>query len=203
MTNIGPDDPVRAAWSRQPAAGGAVDLGRARVKLQKREAEIKKRDRMAYLCATIIAPSWAAAMWFMPDLRVVAAVGFLVAVWVPLVVYSQSGARVTPDADGTCLSFQQALLQRELAFCEAAPRWYLLPIALSQPVLISALFTSPRFPRTAMLFWGAAVMATTAVTVIAFARQRFIRQASELRLELQVLKAAAGGDILAATKGSP
>lgn len=201
MTQIDPNDPIRAAWSHQPGVTAAVDLERARQQQQKRESEIKKRDRVAYLCATIIAPSWAAAMWFLPDLRVVAAVGFLVAVWVPLVVYSQSGARVTPDADGTCLSFQQALLQRELAFCEAAPRWYLLPIALSQPVILSALFTSPRFPRTAMLFWGAAVMAGTAITILVVARKRFIRQASELRLELQVLKAAAGGDILAATKG--
>jgi hypothetical protein len=201
MTQIDPDDPVKAAWSRQPAASVAVDLERARQQRKKREAEIKKRDRMAYFCATIIAPSWAAAMWFMPDLRIVAAVGFLVAVWVPFVVYSQSGARVTPDADGTCLSFQQALLQRELAFCEAAPRWYLLPIALCQPLILSALFTSPRFPRTAMLFWGAAVMATTAIAVLVMARKRFMRQASELRLELQVLRAAAGGDILAATKG--
>lgn len=120
---------------------------------------------------------------------------------VPLMVYWRSGARVTPDADGTCVSFQQALLQRELAFCLAAPRWYLLPIALSQPVILSALFTSPRFPRTAMLFWGAAAMAFTAIAVLVFARKRFMRQASELRRELQILKAAAGGDILAATKG--
>lgn len=201
MTHPDSGDSVRATWSNQPAVSAAVDLDRARGNLQTREAAVKKRDRMAYISATVMAPSWAAGMWFMPDLRVVAAVGLAVAIWVPLVVYWRSGARVAPDADGTCVSFQLALLQRELAFCQSAPRWYLLPIALSQPVIFSALFTSPRFPRTAMLFWGAAAMLGTGAAVLAFARKRFMRQASQLQLELNVLRAAASGDILATTKG--
>lgn len=199
MTQRDPDDPVRAAWSSQPAAGGAVDLERARGRQQKREAEVRRRDRIAYLCAAIIAPSWAAVMWFMPDLRVVAAVGFAVAVWVPTLVYVRSGARVTPDADGTCASFQEALIERELTLCLAMPRWYLIPVALSQAAILFALFTSPRFPQTAMLFWGAAGLVGTAAAVLAFARKRVIRQASDLRRELTLLRAATGGDRLLGT----
>ena len=180
-------DPARAAWSSQ-SAGGAVDLGRAREQRQKREAEVKKRDRIAYLCAAIIAPAWAAVMWFMPDLRVVAAVGFAVAVWVPTQVYLRSGARLAPAADDTCVSFQETLLQRELAFCLAMPRWYLIPVALSQGAILFAVFTSPRFPQTAMLFWGTAAFVGTGVAVLVFAGKRLTRQASELRHELDVLR---------------
>ena len=201
MTHPTPGDPVKAAWFHQPGLGGAVDLERARQQQQKRASEIKKRDRIAYLCATIIAPSWAAMMWFMPDLRVVAAVGFAVAVWVTSFVFWRSGARLTPDADGTCVSFQRALLQRELAFRLAMPRWYLLPIALSQGAILFGLFTSPRFPHTAMLFWGAAAMIGTAAGILGVARKRLLREASELRRELGLLNAAAGGDILATSKG--
>lgn len=201
MTTPNPDDPARTAWASQPAVSGAVDLDRAWLTLRRREAEAKKRDRVAYLCATIIAPSWAAAMWFMPDLRLVAAVGFAVAVWVPSFVYWRSGARLTPDADGTCVSFQEALLQRELAFRLAMPRWYLLPIALSQGAILLGLFTSPRFPQTALLFWGAAAMVGTAAGILGHARTRLMREAAELQRELTLLRAATGGDILATSKG--
>ena len=200
MTHPDPFDPARAAWSSQSSSGSAVDLARARGQQQKREAEVKKRDRIAYTCMAIIAPSWAAVMWFMPDLRIVAAMGFALAIWVPTQVYLRSGARVEPAADDTCVSFQQTLLQRELAFCLSMPRWYLLPVALSQGAILFALFTSPRFPQTAQLFWGAAAFVGTGVTVLGFARNRLIRQAAELRRELDTLRAATRGDILLPTK---
>lgn len=200
MTHPTPDDPVRTAWSHQPAASGPVDLERARQRQQEREFEIKKRDRIAYLCATIIAPAWAAVMWFMPDLRMVAAFCFVAAVWVPAFVYWRSGARLTPAADATCVSYQVELLQRELTFRLAMPRWYLLPIALSQGAILAGLFTSPRFPQTAMLFWGAAAMVGTAVGVLGVAHKRLRREASALQTELRLLSAA-GGDILATSKG--
>lgn len=208
MTEQGSDHVARSAWSNQPDEGGSVDLSRARKAAAAREAEMRRRDRIAYLCALIIAPSWAAVMWFMPDLRVVAALGFAVAVWVPVQVYVRSGARVTPDADETCASYQRVLLQRELAFCLTMPRWYLLPIALSQAAILWALFTSPRFPQTAQLVWGAAALIGTAATVLIAARKRFLRQAASLQRELDLLNAAVGGlktagrgDILATTKG--
>lgn len=208
MTDRHPEKMARSAWSNQPDEGGSVDLARARRARAVHEAEVRRRDRIAYLCALIIAPSWAAAMWFLPDLRVVAAVGFIVAVWVPAQVYVRSGARVTPDADGTCAAYQQVLLQRELAFCLTMPRWYLLPIALSHAAILWALFTSPRFPQTAQLVWGAAVLIGTATTVLVLARRRFLRQAVSLQRELDVLNAAIGGfnaagrgDTLLSTKG--
>ena len=201
MTHPESGDPVRAAWANQPAVRGTVDLDRARGNLQKREAEIKKRDRIAYLSGAIIAPSWAAAMWFMPDLRVVAAVGFVVAVWVTAQSFLRSGARLVPSADGTCVSFQEALLERELQLVLSTPRWKLLPIALSQPLILFALLTSPRFPRTALLAWGAAAMAGTAVAILLVARQRLLHQAADLQRELNLLRAATSGDILAPTKG--
>jgi hypothetical protein len=201
MTHPEPGDPVRAAWSRQPEVAGSVDLDRARGNLQRRQAEIKKRDRIGYLTGAIIAPSWAAAMWFMPDLRVVAAVGFVVAVWVTAQTFLRSGARVIPPADGTCVSFQEALLERELQLVLSTPRWRLLPIALSQPLILFVLLTSPRFPRTALLVWGAVAMAGTAAAVLLMARRRLLQQAADLQRELAVLRAATSGDILATTKG--
>lgn len=195
--------PIRAAWSHQPEAIGTVDLQRARQQQQKRQSEIKKRDFVAYLSMLIIAPSWAAVMWFMPDLRVVAAVGFAVAVWVPLQVYWRSAARLTPDADGACVSFQEALLERELAFCRTLPRWYLIPVALSQVTILWALFTSSRFPQTAQLIWGAVALVGTAITVFVVARRRLLRQASALQAELDLLKAAVRGEVLATSKRWP
>jgi hypothetical protein len=201
MTDRHPEDAARKAWSNQPDEDVRVDLPQARRELAAREAGVRKRDRVAYTSALIIAPSWAAVMWFMPDLRIVAAVGFSLAVWIPAMVYLRSGARLIPAADGTCFSFQQALLQRELEFRKTMPRWYLLPVALSQVAILWALFTSPRFSQTAQLFWAAGALIGTAATVLLVARKRLKREAADLQRELNLLNAAAGGDILATSKG--
>lgn len=201
MTDQHPASVAQRAWSSQADDGRGVDLARARTALAAKDAAIRRRDRIAYLSALVIAPSWAAVMWFLPDLRVLAAMGFALAVWVPVQVYRRSGARVAPPADGACAVFQEALLQRELTFCLRMPRWYLLPVALSQGAILFALFTSPRFPQTAMLFWGAAGMVGTAGSVLVLARRRVLRQARELRRELALLRAATRSDILTASKG--
>ncbi len=145
-----PNDPVRAAWSNQPDLGGNVDLERARAAVHKREAEVRRRDRIAYACAAIIAPSWAAAMWFIPDLRVAAAVGLVVAVWIAVQIYSRSAARLTvASVDQACVAYQRALLQRERELCLAMPRWYFVPSCATRSRFSSS-STSPRLPRTAL-----------------------------------------------------
>lgn len=201
MTHQHPDDAARTAWSSQAGNDAEVDLARARGTLVKREAEVRKRDRIMYLCAAIIAPSWAAVMWFMPDLRIVAAVGFAVAVWVASQLHWRSAARLaTPPVDAPCLEYQQALLQRERDLYLAMPLWYLTPIGLSQIAILIGFLASPRFPRTAILVWGAAAFVGSSSAVLLIARQRWRRKASELQRDIDLLNAATRDDILLSTK---
>jgi len=197
-----PGDPLQTAWSKQSEAGDAVDLDRARSALRQREADIRKRDRIMYACAAILAPSWAVVMWFMPDLRLVAAVGFATAVWVSAQMYRRSAARIAPAATGVaCAEYQADLLTRERDVYLAMPKWYLIPVGLSQVAILVGLFTSPRIPQTSGLIFGAAVMVGSAAAVLLGASRRWRRLAMELQRELDTLNALRGGDSGLTTRG--
>lgn len=188
MTDKQADDAVKAAWSKQRLLDGHVDLDRARAAIHRREAEIRRRDRIIYGCAAIIAPSWAAVMWFMPDLRVMAAIGFAVAVWIAVQMYTRSAARLgAMPLDAACVEFQRALLQRERDLWRAMPLVYLAPVVLSQAAILFALFTSPRFPRTPAFPLGVAAFIGSTVTVLAVASRRWRREAADAQRELDAL----------------
>jgi hypothetical protein len=197
-----PRDPLQAAWSNQSDSGGEVDLDRARTVLRQREAEMRNRDRITYACAAIIAPSWALAMWFMPDLRLVAAVGFAVAVWLPAQMYARSAARLTPFSPGvSCTEYQVQLLSRERDLYQAMPKWYLIPVSLSHAAILIGLFTSPRFPQTSGLVLGAALMTGTAAAVLLRAVMQWRRLAVDLQRELDTLNMLRGSDSALTTRG--
>ena len=129
-----PDDTLRAAWRNQPVGGGDVDVNRAWIAVRSREQEIRRRDRILYACAAIIAPSWAAAVWFMPDIRPTAVTGLAIALWLVFQTYRRTAARVTPESvDMVCIKFQKALLQRERDLYLAMPLWYLTPEGTRSP----------------------------------------------------------------------
>jgi hypothetical protein len=190
-----PGDPLQTAWAKQSQAGDDVDLDRARRTLRQREAEIRRRDRIMYACAAIIAPSWAVVMWFMPDLRLVAAIGFATAVWVSAQMYRRSAARFSPVSTAVaCTDYQAELLGRERDLYLAMPKWYLVPVGLSQLAIVVALFTSPRFPQTSGLILGAALMVGSAAAALFGAGRRWRRLAMELQRELDTVNAVRGSD---------
>jgi hypothetical protein len=188
-------DPLQTAWAKQSETGDDVDLDRARRTLRQREAEIRRRDRIMYACAAIIAPSWAVVMWFMPDLRLVAAIGFATAVWVSAQMYRRSAARLPPVSIAVaCTDYQAEWLGRERDLYLAMPKWYLIPVGLSQLAIVVALFTSPRFPQTSGLILGAALMVGSAAAVLFGAGRRWRRLAMELQRELDAINALRGSD---------
>ena len=55
------------------------------------EKHARRRDRGLYACAAVIIPAWAAVMWWLPDLRVTAAISMAAASGLP--VRPTGGAR--------------------------------------------------------------------------------------------------------------
>ena len=76
------DDRVRSTWSKQTDPALDVDPANAEANVRRRQAAIARRDRIAYLSAAIIIPSFAAAFWFLPDLRPLSAAALVVGGWV-------------------------------------------------------------------------------------------------------------------------
>ena len=97
-----------------------------------------------YLSAAVIGPSWVAAIWFMPDLRLASVTGLFIAVWLTWQMYQRSGARLlSTPVDLPCLAFQRALLERERDLAVSLPKWYLVPVVVGQVAIAATIATSP------------------------------------------------------------
>ena len=191
MSNSG-DDRLRSAWAKQMDQSLDVDLANAKAAARRRQAEIARRDRILYLSALVIGPSWAAAIWFMPDLRLVSVTGLFIAVWLTWQMYRRSGARVPgASANLPCLVFQRALVERELDLARSWPQWFLVPVAVGQVAIVATMATNPRFTASQFFPEGLVLFVGTAGVVLVVGWRRWQRQALELRRELEAIDATA------------
>ena len=182
--NEPPDDAARAAWSKHADEGRDIDLASTRVALRRQEAAIRRRDRIIYLSAAIIAPSWAATMWFLPDLRLTAAFGLALALWIAWQVHRRSAARLDSGAvDLPCVVFQRELLQREIALRRSMPKWYLIPVVAGQIVILITLFSNPRFSGSRFFALGIAMFLGTTIAVLGTAWRRWQSETAVLERE--------------------
>jgi len=187
------DDRLRSAWSRQPDQSPDVDRPHVEAGVRRRQREIAKRDRIAYLSAAIIITSYAASLWFLPDLRLLSSVSLLIGAWVTWQRYRRSGARLSKaPADLPCLDFQRALLERELDFARSLPKWILVPLAIGQFAIVATLATNPRFTRSQFFPEGLFLFVGTAGVALVIIWRRWQREALELQREIDGLGAMRG-----------
>jgi hypothetical protein len=182
------DDRLRSAWAKETDQSLDVDLANAEANVRRRKAAIARRDRSLYLSAAIIGPSMAAAIWFLPDLRVAAVPGLLIAIWLPWQMHRRSAARLSgASTDLPCLDFQRSLLERERDLAMSWPKWFLVPVAVGQVAIIATLVTNPRFTGSPFFAQGLVLFVGTAGIVLVTAWRRFQREALELQRELEAI----------------
>ena len=185
------DDSLRSAWAKQTDHSLNVDLANAEANVRRRQSEIARRDRILYVSALVIGPSWAAAIWFMPDLRLASVTGLFIAVWLTWQMYRRSGARVPgASADLPCLVFQRALLERELDVARSWTKWFLVPVAVGQVAIAATMATNPRFTASQVFPEGLVLFVGTAGVVLILGWRRSQHQALELQRELEAIDAA-------------
>ena len=188
------DDRLRSAWSKHTDQSLDIDLANAEANVRRRQAEVARRDRIAYLSAAIIIPSWLATIWLMPDLRPLSAIGLLIGVWITWQLYRRSAARLSGAfVDLPCLDFQRALLERERDFARSQPTWHILPLAIGQVAIAATLATNPRFTGSPFFPEGLVLFAGTAGAVLVVAWRRSQREVLQLQLELEALNAVSKG----------
>ena len=187
MSNSG-DDRVRSAWAKQTNQSLDVNPGNTESNVRRRQAEIVRRDRIQHLSAAVGGASWLAAIWLLPDLRLVSVTGLFIGVWVTWQMYRRSGARLlSAPIDLPCLVFQRALLERERDLASSLPKWFLIPVAIFQVAIVATFATNPRFTTSQFYPEGLVLfMCTASVTLIVIWR-RWQRQAIELQRELEAI----------------
>jgi hypothetical protein len=190
MANEPHDEHLRL-WQRQPVEGGTASADDVRRKVNELNTKVRRRDLVMYLSGAVIVPSWAAVIWLLPDLRMTAGVGLATAVWVVYQLRKRSAARaMTSDLAGRpCLDFHRTLLERERDLYRNMPVWYLLPVGLSQIVILLSLLTSARFPYTLPFAMFVLAFMGSGTALLLVARNRWHREATALQGEIESLEA--------------
>jgi len=131
-----------------------MPLAEIRRRVREVEQHARRRDRGFFACAAVIIPSWAAVMWWLPDLRVTAGISMAAACWIVSQAYIRSGARNVPTdlASAPSLDFYRTSLERERDLYRALPVWFVPPVVLSSTAIVLGFLTTTRFPHNTALF---------------------------------------------------
>ena len=177
------DDAARRAWQSQPPGSDHVPSGPA---IERHLWEQRRRRRVFLTSAAIIVPGWIATFWFRPDLRLVAAVGLIVAAslaWLVLRRGAPSRAQATAEP---CATFQIGVLTREREFHRSMPT-YLVPVIIGQVAIVATLLVNPRFEKNPVFAGSLTVFVFTVVAVLLMAFRRSRRMLAEIDRELLIL----------------
>jgi hypothetical protein len=186
------DDELRSVWSSQMVPSRDPDPAGVETRVRRHQADIARRDGIVYASAAIIVPSFVAALWFLPDLRILSGASLVIGLWVIWQVRARSGARLAgPRTDLPCLAYQQSLLERERDFAISMPKWYFVPVTAGQAAIIATLATNPRFTTSQFYPEGVVLFAGTAGVALVLIWRRWQRRATDLQRELEALGVSA------------
>ena len=153
------------------------------------ENESRRRSLVMVACGAVIVPSWLAVAWYLPDFRLLAAVGVATALWILYHAQRNMVARrVAVDVTTSpSLSFYRELLQRELDWHRRLSAWLLPPAALSTAAIALTFYMSARFTHTPMFFAMMAWIVGGAALALVIGLKRSRREAVRCQRELDAL----------------
>lgn len=143
------------------------------------EKHARRRDRGLYVSAAVIIPTWAAVMWWLPDLRVTAVISMAAACWIAGQAYKRSAARsVSVDlVSAPGLDFYRASLERERDIYHSLPEWFVPPVVMSTTAIVVGFLTTTRFPHGPALFGVVAWIACGTCAALVFVIRNSRREA--------------------------
>ena len=184
--NESPDTAARRAWQAS-SGGGAGDAAAIRDVIEKRLAERRWRARRFWGSAAIIVPSWIAVFAWRPDLRLVAAIGLMVAGWLGWQQRHSALPRGQADAGMPSRAHEREFLARERDFNRALPMRSGIPIIIAQVAIVATLLLNDRFAKGPAFYGSLTAFIVAVVSVLAYAFRRARRIAAELDRELIAL----------------
>ena len=160
-----------------------------RGKVRSIERESGRRSAVMVGCGAVIVPSWLAVAWYIPDFRLLAAVGLSTALWILYhaqrnMVARRQGVDVTSSPS---LTFYRELLKRELDWHRRLPKWLLPPAVLSTAAIALTFYNSARFAHTPVCFAMMSWIVGGAAVAMVIGLKRSHREAARCQRELDTL----------------
>lgn len=184
----GPD--LRDFWQAQPEMEARMSTDDIRGKVDWLEKESLRRSAVMLASGGVIVPTWLAVAYYLPDFRLLAAVGVATALWILYHAQRNTAARrLTVDVTSSpSVPFYRDLLQRELEWHRRVPVWFLPPVTLSTAAIALTFYTSARFAHTPTFFEVMAWIVGGAGVALVVGLKRSRREAERWRHELDALE---------------
>jgi hypothetical protein len=193
MVTESPDGDVKALWQRQEEQAPQLTATGVRRRAEEIEAKARRRRLVFWVSIVNNVAICAALAWVMPQTRPFVAVFFL-AVSLAQIQALTRGSRTMAPADAglmTCVAFLRASLEREREFSARAWLWFLVPAGIGELSLIAGMLATGVPAVRAVLPLGAGIVA-----LFLFVFLRSADRARRLRIEIDVLRDARGGEAL-------
>jgi hypothetical protein len=184
---------VRTLWQTQPPEGAPMSIDDVRRRARALDGKVRRQDAIMALSALINTVAFVAIMWYLPNLRLVAAI--LIATVIAIVagyVRRRPSRRqaidvLTSAAINPCVDFYRHALVRKRDMARQLWAWFMPPAILGQVALIVGFVISPpNVPRRIILmalpFW-----ILTDVVIFVFGWRNAQREANARQRELDLL----------------
>ena len=156
------------------------------------DGKIRRQDAIMILCAVVNTGAFGAVMWFLPNLRIVAAIVIATVIAIVLQYRRRRPSRnaidyLTSTAFNPCVDFYRTALVRKRDMARQLWTWFMPPAILGQAALIIGfVIAPPNVPRRIVLmalpFW-----ILTDVVVFVFGWRNAQREAKTMQRELDSL----------------
>jgi hypothetical protein len=183
---------VRTLWQTQPPEAQPMTLDDVRRRARALDGKIRQQDAIMTLCAVINTGAFAAVMWYLPHLRIVAAIVIATVFAIVAGYLRRRPSRraidyLTPAALNPCVDFYRTALVRKRDMARQLWIWFMPPAILGQVALIIGfLIAPPNVPRRAILM-ALPVWILTDVIIFVFGWRNAQREAKKMQRELDSL----------------
>ncbi len=183
---------VRTLWQTQPPEAQPMTLDDVHRRARALDGKIRHQDAIMTLCAVINTGAFAAVMWYLPHLRIVAAIVIATVFAIVAGYLRRRPSRraidyLTPAALNPCVDFYRTALVRKRDMARQLWIWFMPPAILGQVALIIGfLIAPPNVPRRAILM-ALPVWFLTDVIIFVFGWRNAQREARKMQRELDSL----------------
>jgi hypothetical protein len=182
---------LRSLWQQQPPdERRAISLDDVRQRARALELKVRRMDVIMYASGVINVGAFAAVLWYLPHLRIVAALVIVTALVILFQYHRRRPVRGADDVvpSDACLDYYRVTLQRKRDLSQKIGRWFLPPAIAGQAALMAGfLIAPPGVPRRlvwmVLPFW---LLIDVVIFVGAWRRHR--RAAASAARELEELE---------------
>ena len=183
---------IRTLWQTQPPEGGPMSIADVHRRARALDGKIRRQDAIMTLCAFVNIGAFAAVMWYLHRLRLVAAIVIATVIAIVAQYWRRRPSRraidyLTSPAFDPCVDFYRTALVRKREMARQLWTWFLPPAILGQAALIVGfVIAPPNVPRRLVLialpFW-----ILTDVVIFVFGWRNAQREAKMMQRELESL----------------